>query len=375
MSPRFFATLSVLGFVVAWPACVRAASVDVDTAPPSVEFARLSQIDFPTLKARLEKAGWPASHVQAFVGLEIQRRLNPPEPEPVKELKPFEFWRTGPEAEAFLHVETSERHAERVRREEAARAQFDALFPPPSEPEDSKQLRAWEESRRWGGLSEEKRRAVADLLATAAQAKDAFSHSRGGMLTLEEEKQLDSQARQTRAALEKLLTPEELLDNDLRNSLTAGRMRSELDNFQPTRAEFVTIFQLRHPLELEFGADGLAHDEERARLFAEAEARVERAIADVLGPARYDDYRISREPACQSLQFVGRAAQMDAPAIRRLYRAFFAAQAALSETASLPEPERPAAQARIKADIHREFRLVLDEENTRRYLQEQSLWP
>lgn len=342
-----------------------------DSAPA---YEALGRLDFPALKLELERAGWPAAHVQAFLNVEIQRRLNPPPELTAEDFRPFEFWRTGPDAEPLAHLNTPERQAERSRREEEARVCFDTLFPP-SEQSADKLLLAWEERRRWGDLPEEKRRAVATLLSQAGEERDALLNSRGGMLTPDERRQVREHADAVRAELGRLLTPDELLDHDLKNSSTANRMRAELDNFQPTREEFLAIFRLRHGLELAFEQGLPGHDPEFERRREEAAAAVDAAIARLLGPERHDDYRLSLQPACQTLQFDGRFARSDAATMRRLYRALLAAQAGIRESESLPEAEKAARTAELKRGLYEQFRLVLDEEGTRRYLQEQALWP
>lgn len=343
-----------------------------DTSAPA--FDQLAALDFPALKTALEKAGWPAPHVQAFLNIETQRRLNPPEIAKAADFRPFEFWRTGPDAEPLSHLNTPERTAARTRREEAARLQYDALFPPSAAPEEDQLMQAWNEQRRWGKLSSEKREAVAALLAHAEKGRDTLLQSRGGMLNLDEHRQLWKSAEQTRAEIAKLLTPAELLDYDLKNSSTANRMRSELDNFQPTQEEFLALFSLRHPLEIQFAhkIQGVHAETDRQR--TEAETAVEKEIARLLGPARYDDYLLSLQPACQTLQFDGRYARADAPSIRRLYRSLLAAQKDIQKL-DTSKPEYSARREKLKAELHREFCTVLDEEGARRYLQEQGLWP
>lgn len=366
MPPRFFALLLCALFALP---CRAAPAAGATTAYDS-----LTRLDFPALKLELERAGWPATHVQAFLNAEIQRRLNPPEELTAADFRPFEFWRTGPDAEPLAHLNTPDRQAGRARREEAARVQFDALFPP-SEQSADKLLLAWEDRRRWGDLPEEKRRAVTDLLSRAEKERDELLASRGGMLTPDEHRRLWELAGQTRAELARLLTPEELLDYDLKNSATANRMRAELDNFQPTRDEFLGIFRLRHDLELNFDQGFPSPDPDLERQRAEAVTAADEAIARLLGPERYDDYRLSLEPACQTLQFDGRFARSDAATVRRLYRTLLATRTGLRETEGLPEAEKAARATELKQGLHEQFRLVLDEEGTRRYLQEQELWP
>jgi hypothetical protein len=373
MTLRFFirllAILSLTSSVFA-----RAIEPALPNSPAvSLAYERLQALDFAALKVALEQAGWPATHVQAFLNVEISHRINPPTKLTAEDLRPFKFWHTGPDAEPLAHLNTLARRAEQAQRDEAISSQFDALFPS-TEQDADRLLLAWETRRKWGSLSEEKRQAVTQLLSQAEKARDAFTHRRGGMLTRDEHHHLWKLAEDTRADLVQLLTREELLDYDLRNSATANRMRGELDNFQPTQAEFLTIFQLRHPLELNLGHKSVAQDPTVEQQRAEAEKAVEKALARLLGPKRYDEYRISLQPACQLLQFDGRFARTDAATVRKLYRALRATQWHLREAES-SSSNKTGRVTELKKQLYDQFRQVFDEEGTRRYLQEQELWP
>lgn len=344
-----------------------------DAAPP-IAYAKLATLEFSALQTTLENAGWPETHVRAFVDAEIQRRLNPPFEPKASDLRPFEFWRTGPDAQPFAPANLRARTAEQERRDAAVREAHDKLFPdiPAS---DSPALLAWDEKRRWGDLAPEKRQAVAAILARADRERDAMLGSRGGMLTRDEWQQAWKKVEATRTDLAHALTPEELLDYDLRNSTTAEKLRTELDNFQPTKDEFLVLFRLRHPLELSFGHKPVGIDATVDRRRADAEAEVNKKIAALLGPERYDDYQLSLQPACQLLQFDGRFANADARTVRALYRAMLAAKDNLQKIEAPSAAEKNAQSAAIKAALFQKFRAVFDEEGTRRYLQEQSLWP
>jgi hypothetical protein len=339
-------------------------------------YASLSSLPFADLKIALEHAGWPAAHVQALLGAEIQHRLNPAPVIAASDLRPFEFWRTGPDAHPIPATSNRQRSEEQSRREDAVRQAFDALFPASAVTPESDALLAWEDRRRWGNLPADKRAAVARVIDRAERTRHALFDQRGGMLTRSEWDTAWKIAEDARAQLTRLLSPEELLGHDLRNSVTAERMRSELDNFQPSRAEFITIFQLRHPLELAFGHKPPDIDASIDRQRTDAESTVEKQLAAALGVERYDDYCLSLQPACQTLQFDGRFARADAAVIRKLYRSLLATKARIAQLGSSNVGDLNSTEAaKWKDSLYREFRAVLDEEGTRRYLQEQGLWP
>jgi hypothetical protein len=364
------AVLAAIGAAAATP------SLRAQKSPTVPAYASLASLPFADLKTALEQAGWPAAHVQAVLGAEIQHRLNPTPVITASDLRPFEFWRTGPDAQPIPPAPTRERSEEQSRREDAVRQAFDTLFPASAAAPESDALLAWEDRRRWGNLPAEKRAAVSRVLDRAERERRALFDQRGGMLTRSEWDTAWKIADDARTELAGLLTPEELLDFDLRNSVTAERMRSELDNFQPSRAEFITIFQLRHPLELAFGHKPPGIDASLGRARTDAESAVEKQLASALGANRYGDYCLSLQPACQTLQFDGRFARADAAAIRKLYRSLLATKTRLAHLASADPTDANATEAaKCKDALYREFRTVLDEEGTRRYLQEQSLWP
>lgn len=337
-------------------------------------FSELGALPLPQLKARLQTAGWPATHVHAFLEAEIVRRYSADALSP-DDLLPFEFWRTGPDAQPIRPDVQRRREEKRQRAEAVMQAEREKLnlFDPLDG--DHAALFAWEDQRRWGALPANKRAAVTATLERGARELSQFLHQRGGMLTRSEWERAWQITEHTRAHLATLLTAGQLLDYDLRNSETAARMRAELDNFQPSREEFLAIFRLRHPLELAFAHKRPSQLPDVLAQLASAEAEVEKQIAALLGPERYDDYRLSLQPACQTLQFDGRYAQADAAVIRALYRSLLITRQRLTDAAALPASEREAAIRSLKDALYREFRTVLDDEATRRYLQEQGLWP
>ncbi len=350
-----------------------ATPVATELAPEAIRFERIAATDLATLKAVLERAGWPETHIQFLLNAEIQRRINPEFVPKFEDMRTFEFWRTGPDALPLAHLDTPEQRKAIAEREGKARAAFEALFP--TQEEESGPLTQWANQRRWGGLSQEKRTTVEKILRAAELHRDQFLKERGRMLTRAEWETLWTANRETRHQLAQTLSPEELLDYDLRNSNTAAQMRGELDSFAPTREEFLAIFHVRHRLELDFEDKPKDYDPALDAQREAAEKACTPQIAALLGPERFDDYQLSLDQGCQLLRFDGRHARISAAAVRTLYRTFLATKAKLKEAETLPETEKQRRTAELKADLFSQFRRSLDEEGTRRYLQEQGLWP
>jgi hypothetical protein len=98
-----------------------------------------------------------------------------------------------------------------------------------------------------------------------------------------------------RDAVARLLSPAELLEYDLRASNTANSLREELAAFQPTEAEFRSIYDLRAAFDQRFntftadmGSIGMSQEQQRQR--SDAQKILTEQIKALLGPARMAEY-------------------------------------------------------------------------------------
>ena len=117
---------------------------------------------------------------------------------------------------------------------------------------------------------------------------------------------------QTRADLRKVLNADGMEEFLLRYSHNAHQLRSELRGFDPTPDEFRKIFRgidtLEHQLQLEFGGPEVLSPQQRERHLAQRDA----AIKEALGPKRYQDYLMIKDPLFRQAQAT--AMQYGAPA-------------------------------------------------------------
>lgn len=170
--------------------------------------------------------------------------------------------------------ESPETRAMKASVDEEERQQLEALFGVQPEYSLDTQRRLFE------GLQEEKagklRRIISDYRTMQAQIS-AGSVSRGSsnvrenMALLEKEKRVD---------IERLLSADELLTYDLRNSSAASALRNHLGKFEATEAEFRALYPV-------FDA---AEKSKAAGMRADVEGDVRR----ILGEARYAEIREAR---------------------------------------------------------------------------------
>jgi len=120
-------------------------------------------------------------------------------------------------------------------------------------------------------------------------------------------------------SIRRLLTPEEALQYDLRMSETASSVRQQLQGFEPTEDEFVSIFNLRKTVDdeanLSTGNDSAA---ERTRR-QEAEKQRKEQIKQLLGPQRFADYEMALETGFQFMYIAIKQAGLGTTEARQIY--------------------------------------------------------
>jgi hypothetical protein len=95
-------------------------------------------------------------------------------------------------------------------------------------------------------------------------------------------------------AIARVLTPQELENFDLRNSNTARQLRYDLGAFNPTEAEFRTLFRLRQPFDEQFSnsfSGVMPPSQEAMRQRSDAQRLLNEQIKAALGPERGAEYQ------------------------------------------------------------------------------------
>src|SRR5439155_1239226 len=137
-------------------------------------------------------------------------------------------------------------------------------------------------------LPAEKRSKVFDLMQDM-QAKMQKS-MKGGMPDPEDIRKV---MKESEATLAGILSPEELLDYNLRFSMTANMMRMQMAGFEPNEQEFLDIFKMRKAYDDQYGSMfgplNLKGDEKEKQ--KTAEKQLDDALKTQLGDDRYQDYK------------------------------------------------------------------------------------
>ena len=258
----------------------------VPTAPqpkPAIDgetWASLRTDDLPAMVQRLRERGVPPEFVRAIITAQVREayaaRMKAVDPD--VDRRPFwKSYSTDPKvqlAQLRLH-----REQQKVVRDLLGDA------------DPQEQLQALYQGLRFETVPPEK---VADVQRIVRQFEDArndiYSSAGGGMIGPEIQKRADALMKDRHAALAQVLTPQELEEWDIRNSDVARNIRSQLAAFNPTEAEFRTIYKMQAEFEERFPRMSMAMSQEDQQRRGEAQMQLNQQIKAALGPVRAPDF-------------------------------------------------------------------------------------
>ena len=291
--------------------------------------------------ARLRAEGCPPDILHALAWMRINERYA----DRVRELR-------GPADQAYWNVSFDRAgtlsREQRTKMRELGREMVAELrqicggeeFVPPYQRE--------QRERMMGNLAPEK---VREVEAIDRDYRELMAEVRGGprgILLPAQREELRLLEKERRADLAAVLTPEELLEYDLRASPSANAVREKLAFFGPTEAEYRALVKLQLEFDQVYGAENLS-PAERARRRA-AEQELAQKIATVLTPERLAEYEIVTDESFRNTDTFVRSYNLD-PAVARevvaLQRSVKQRAAAISQQSDLDDAQRAAATATL----------------------------
>src|SRR3954469_2344245 len=162
------------------------------------------------------------------------------------------------------------------------------------------------EQRMYGFLPQEKQQQLKTLSAHyEALQQEIYSKAKGELIPEDEEK-LRSIEKAKEAEMARLLTPQEMEEYQLRNSPTAGTMRTQLAAFQPSEQEFRRIFRLQKTFDEQFNKAFDYTDDAQMAAQAKAQQDARKALQDemkkTLGEQRYAEYARAQDADYRTLE-------------------------------------------------------------------------
>ncbi|MBL9213217.1 MAG: hypothetical protein JNL92_22330 [Opitutaceae bacterium] len=251
--------------------------------PPTTE------AEFKALRGRLEALGLPSDVVRVMLLQLVQRGFQRRQAELLGLAGADEYWRNpiprvDPAAQSAL--QELGREQRRLLRE---------LGGQDLELDENAQRRLF------GGLPDAKVAQLKRILADYAELEEAQNSDGSERGRAELRARAELLAREKRADIERLLTPEELLNYDLRNSHAANRLRGKIGQFAVTETEFRALYPLfKATLDTVGGgtdASGNVADARRAR--EAAERQLDEQLRRGLGEARYQELQEANDHLLQ----------------------------------------------------------------------------
>lgn len=144
--------------------------------------------------------------------------------------------------------------------------------------------------RKLGNLPPEKLRQVERITKDYGELRSSVRIEAAGIMTKADRERLRLIDREERTDLAGILTADELLEYDLRNSQGAVNLRGRLRHFDPTESEYRALAQLQLELDRQYGTSALSIDEQAQR--RAADAALAPRIQAALTPDRYATYQI-----------------------------------------------------------------------------------
>lgn len=265
-----------------------AAAVSPTASPNSPKlrqplWAGLKSDSFDDAIARLRAAGFPPKEIAAAIRAMIVARAN--ERRSASKFAPEKqaYWQINPNAESR---ERQQEMLNIVR--DSQRLERTYMLTPELFGADEETLRTYR--TRFGPFAPEKLRQIALLESNRLEKNIDSSANNGSAKPGEDRYKFDPQkaqaeAKQHEEAIKAILTTDEYAAYELRNGPGAMGLRSRLESFRPSEAEYRALFELQKSAYAGFtGAPPTA--EQAAALRADYEAKVKAT----LGPERAADY-------------------------------------------------------------------------------------
>jgi hypothetical protein len=185
-------------------------------------------------------------------------------------------------------------------------------------------------------------------------------------------------AKEKRADIERLLTPDELLDYDLRNSPASHRLRGKLAAFEPTEAEFRALypaFKAVADAEPQPGAAPRGTDFRRAHEAAERELEVE--LRRALGEARFAQWQEANDRGLQETRALATSLGLPPTAVAEITAIQKEIQpklASIERDRDLTPNQRDAQLAALGADARDRLTRVLGDKGFEAYKRKGGGW-
>jgi hypothetical protein len=220
-----------------------------------------------------------------------------------------------------------------------------------------------------GALPAKTHNAVQDICQRSVERHQAYQWSRFNEGQPINQVELAKLREQTRSDLRQVLSPAEVEEFTLRYSHNAHQLRMELAGIDPAPEEFRKVFRSidsgDHQMQLEYGSVEAMSPKQRERY----ERQRDSAIKEVLPPARYQAYLMTKDPLYRQAQLT--AMQYGAPSravmpIYQMTKANEIRRQQIQTNATLSAQQKNEELNRVNMDQLRTLQQIVNEANAAR---------
>lgn len=226
-----------------------------------------------------------------------------------------------------------------------------------------------------GFLSEAKRAAVREIVERYSDQEQELAR-KGLALTQKERADLKQLRDQRSTELAGVLTPEELLNYDLRTSTVAENLRARLAGVDFSEAQFREVYRLQKSFDDEFGQLAVL-DAKAVQRRGESMRKLDDDIKSALGEPLYTEMRRAQDPAWRGLVEVARTHNVSPATMEKVFETKKlveeSVRAAMSD-ASVPRENRVATLKSIGEQTEQAMVQLLGEKGWEAYKQNGGYW-
>jgi hypothetical protein len=285
------------------PSAAAAAPSRASAATPDASaqrWAALDREDLSTLVPRLQAEGFPPEVIRAIVNVRFMQRRAALAPDGAD--RPY--WKRAEETTRDPKLEAALKQLEQEHGDTLKK-----FFGPGGGGDDEAEAMR---RRQFGDLPVEKIERIGSISQRYGKSiSELFSGLQGAPLSADGEEKFRALQKQMHDEIAGALTPAELLEYDLRNSSTAGRLRNALAGFNSTEAEYRALFPLYQAFDAQYPPFFVAPSPEQAAARFAAEQALREQAKALLPPDRVADFEQATRPGAQQLNQL--IARLDLP--------------------------------------------------------------
>jgi hypothetical protein len=270
---------------------VASLSVKKESSPDKIDqhtWAEVSTGDLANISARLKAEGFPPNLQRAILAALITEKNAARHKELAEAIAAQPWWivtGSGPMAGKAMTLR------QQIAREE--KEQIDQVLGVDAGLSDYAKARR---PRTYGDLPAAKISELDRISSDYGEMIQSIRNNAQNMLLPEDREKIAFLEKERRADITKVLTPDEMLEYDLRSSPTANTLRFQLAAFNPSEDEFRALFKLQSALDAQFPNPELLTPEQRTQR-QQAQEKVKEQARDVLAPDRYTEFQQKTDQA------------------------------------------------------------------------------